>query len=88
MLQGEDEDPRSPEVQLIGSAGLKNLPPHKAGDLVIEVTMRYDVDGVIEVIARELMSGQMIRESVMQKSGMLANEIIFEKQAELEKSDL
>ena len=88
VLQGEDEDPQSPEVQLIGRAGLKNLPAHKAGELVIEVTLRYDVNGVIEVIAKELISGQTTRESVMQKSGTLSGEILREKQAELGKVDL
>jgi molecular chaperone DnaK len=83
VLQGEDEDPRSPEVQLIGKTGLKNLPPHKAGDLIIEVTLKYDVDGVIEVAASEQISGQTIREVVMQKSGLLSDEILQEKQAEL-----
>lgn len=88
VLQGEDDDPQSPEVQLIGRAGLRNLPPHKAGELVIEITLRYDIDGVIEVIAKELMSGQTTRESVMQKSGALSGEILREKQAELDKADL
>jgi len=88
VLQGEDEDPRSPDVQLIGRAGLNNLPPHKAGELLIEVTLRYDVDGVIEVIAKELTSGQTTRESVMQKSGALSENIIQEKQLELEKVKL
>ncbi|MDN4593515.1 Hsp70 family protein [Polycladomyces subterraneus] len=57
VLQGEDEDPNSPNVQLIGKAGLRNLPPHKAGELVIEITLRNDADGVIEVVAKELKSG-------------------------------
>jgi molecular chaperone DnaK len=88
VLQGEDEDPRSPEVQLIGKAGLKNLPPHKAGDLVIEVSLKYDVDGVIEVAASEQMSGQTIREVVMQKSGLLSEDVLKEKQAELQTKEL
>ncbi len=81
VLQGEDLDPRSPEVELIGKAGLKNLPPHKAGDLVIEVTLSYDVDGVVEVVTKELKSGQTNREVVMQKRGALSPEILEEKQA-------
>jgi molecular chaperone DnaK len=81
VLQGEDLDPRSPEVELIGKAGLKNLPPHKAGELIIEVTLSYDADGVIEVVTKELKSGQANREVVMQKRGALAPEILKEKQA-------
>jgi molecular chaperone DnaK len=80
VLQGEDEDPHSPEVHLIGKAGLRKLPPHKAGELVIEVTLRYNADGVIEVVAKELKSGQMTREVVMQKAGTLSSEILKEKQ--------
>lgn len=88
VLQGEDADPGSPEVQLIGKAGLKNLPPHKAGELIIEVSLKYDADGVIEVAATERVSGQTIREVVMQKSGLLSDEILQEKQAELQTKEL
>lgn len=83
VLQGEDEDPQSPDVQLIGRAGLKGLPPHKAGDLLVEVSLRYDLDGVIEVTARELMSGQTTRESVMRKSGSISEDLLEERRAEL-----
>lgn len=88
VLQGEDEDPRSPEVELIGKAGLRNLPPHKAGELVIEVTVSYNADGVIEVVAKELQSGQMTREVVMQKAGTLSPEILEEKQEQLNQTEL
>lgn len=88
VLQGEDEDPRSPEVNLVGKVQLKNLPPHKAGELKIEVTLRYNVDGVIEVVAKELKSGQMIREVVMQKAGELSSDILTEKRELLEQESL
>ncbi len=81
VLQGEDLDPFSPQVERIGRAGLSGLPPHKAGELMIEVTLRYNVDGVIEVVTRELMSGQVTRESIMQKSGSLSKEIIEERKS-------
>jgi molecular chaperone DnaK len=86
VLQGEDTDPRSPEVNLVGKAGLKDLPAHRAGELLVEVTLRYDADGVIEVVAKELASGKMVREVVMQKAGSLSKDILQEKQAML--SDL
>jgi molecular chaperone DnaK len=79
VLQGEDADPNSPEVHLVGHVQLKNLPPHKAGELIIEVTLSYDADGVIEVTARESQSGQMIREVVMSKVGSLSADIIQER---------
>ncbi|MBV9929095.1 MAG: Hsp70 family protein [Acidobacteria bacterium] len=87
ILQGEDEDARSPDVHLIGKAGLRNLPPHKAGDLAIEVTLRYTADGVIEVVAKELGSGQTAREVVMQKAGALSPDILREKQELLAHTD-
>jgi molecular chaperone DnaK len=88
VLQGEDADPRSPEVELIGRAGLRSLPPHKAGELKIEVSIAYDVDGVIEVIARETSSGQMTREVVMSKAGALSPEIVEERRESIEQMPL
>lgn len=80
VLQGEADDPLSPDVQLIGKAGLRNLPAHKAGELVIEVTLSYNADGVIEVVAKELKGGAMAREVVMQKTGELSAEVLKDKQ--------
>lgn len=88
VLQGENPDPNSPEVQLIGKAGLKNLPPHKAGDLVIEVTLQYNADGVIEVVAKELDGGEMTREIIMQKTGTLSSEIVEEKKETISQYDV
>ena len=88
VLQGEDENPRSPNVDRIGKAGLKNLPPHKAGELRIEVTLRYNADGIIEVVTKELQSGQISREVVMQKSGTLSEEIVKDKQLQLNQMSL
>jgi molecular chaperone DnaK len=88
VLQGEDTDPNSPEVHLVGRVQLKNLPPHKAGELIIEVTLSYDADGVIEVTARESKSGQMIREVVMSKVGSLSAEIIQERKEMLAGMDV
>ncbi|TCS94269.1 Hsp70 family protein [Hazenella coriacea] len=79
VLQGEHEDPNSPEIDLIGRVQITDLPPHKAGELVIEVTLKYDLNGVIEVVATEQKSGKVIREVVMQKSGSLSKEIIEER---------
>lgn len=88
ILQGEGEDPDSPEVELVGKTGMKDLPDHKAGDLIIEVSMSYDLDGVIEVVAKELMGGSTVRELVMQKSGALSEEVVAEKKASLEEEEL
>jgi len=88
VLQGENVDPNSTDVQLIGKAGLKNVPPHKAGDLVIEVTLKYNSDGVIEVVAKELNSGELTRETIMQKTGTLSSEIIDEKRETISQFDI
>jgi molecular chaperone DnaK len=88
VLQGESEDPYSPEVSYVGKVSLKKLPPHKAGELVVEITLRYNVDGMIEVVAKESKSGQMTREIVMQKVGTLSEEIIQEKIALLDQTEL
>jgi len=88
ILQGDDDDPRSPHVALVGKAGLKDLPPHKAGELVIKVTLRYDADGVIEVITEELTSGNSTRTTVMHKTGILSADILAEKEQALAKQKL
>ena len=82
VLQGEDENPRSPDVDRIGKAGLRNLPTHKAGELFLEVTLSYTADGTVEVITKEQQSGKVSREVVMPKTGTLSPEII---QAQKEK---
>lgn len=83
VLQGEDENPNSPGVNLVGKTGLSDLPPHKAGELVVEVTLSYNTDGVIEVTAKELMSGKTSREVVMKKTGLLSDSLLKEKQKAL-----
>lgn len=88
ILQGEAENPYSKEVGFIGKVSMKNLPPHKAGELIIEVTLRYNANGVIEVVAKEHKSGLITREIVMQKAGSLSDEIVKEKQEFLKKTEL
>lgn len=83
VLQGEDADPRSPHVDLVGKLSLTDLPPHKAGQLRIEVALRYTADGVIEVVATESMGGRTVREVLMKKVGALSKEMIKEGKEEL-----
>ena len=68
----------SPAVDLIGKFSIGDLPPHKAGDLRVLVTLRYDMDGVIEVTAKELLSGKTTRERMMRKTGLLSAEHVNE----------
>jgi molecular chaperone DnaK len=88
VLQGEDEDPHSPDVDRIGKAGLRNLPPCKAGELKIDVTLKYTADGIIEVVIREQISGQVSRESIMQKSNILADDIVNASTQKLKAMDI
>ncbi|MBV2137117.1 MAG: Hsp70 family protein [Candidatus Thiodiazotropha sp. (ex Ctena orbiculata)] len=84
VLQGESEDPNSPDVEFVGRVKLDSLPPHKAGELVIDVLLKYDIDGVIEVTAKEVNSGVMVKEVLMQKNGLLSQDIVEAKTSELE----
>ena len=88
ILQGEDENPKSPDIELIGKAGLNNLPSHKAGDLLIEITLKYTPDGVIEVVAKELHGGETSREVVMKKNSGLSEDLVSVKQKILDELDL
>ena len=88
VLQGEDSDPKSPNVDLVGKLSLTDLPPHKAGQLRIEVALRYTADGVITVVATESISGRTVREVLMRKAGALSKELIKEGEDELRKLSL
>jgi len=54
----------------------------------LNVTLRNHLDGVIEVVAKELQSGQMTQEVVMQKAGTLSPDILKEKQEQLDETEL
>lgn len=88
VLQGEDSDPKSPNVDLVGKLSLTDLPPHKAGQLRIEVALRYTADGVITVVATESISGRTVREVLMRKAGALSKELIKAGEDELRKLSL
>jgi molecular chaperone DnaK len=88
VLQGESEDSHSPDVDRIGKAGLRNLPAHKAGELKIEVTLKYTADGIIEVITREQMSGEVSRESIMQKTGTLDEDIVYANKQKIDAMEI
>lgn len=75
VLQGESEDPFSPEVEPIGKVRVDELPPRPAGGVVVAVTLRYDADGVVEVVAEELIEGRKIRQQLLRKSGELDEQL-------------
>jgi molecular chaperone DnaK len=76
LLQGEDPDPFSPEVEPIGRVVMDDLPPMPAGEVVVDIVLRYDANGVIEVEARELVGGTTVRAQLLTKVGELDPEIV------------
>jgi len=84
ILQGEDPDPGSPDVEVVGKVAMGDLPSGKAGAVRIEVSLRYDTDGVIVVTAKEVVSGRSVRETVMKKVHELSADIVAEKAAEVQ----
>ena len=76
VLQGEDPDPFSPKVDLIGKVEMRDLPPGLAGEVIVAVTLRYDIDAVVEVVAEELTGGRSVREQLLQKMGELGPEVV------------
>lgn len=76
VLQGEAQDPYSTEVESIGRVRMDDLPARQAGDVVVEVLLRYDINGVVEVEARELIEGRVIRQQLLQRTGELDPEVV------------
>ena len=76
VLQGDNSDPFSPEVESIGRLVMDELPPRPAGEVLVSLTLRYDTDGVVEVEAEELHDGRKVRQQLMRKSGELDAEVI------------
>jgi molecular chaperone DnaK len=76
VLQGEAEDPFSVEVESIGRVRMDELPARPAGQVVVEVLLRYDMDGVVEVEARELIEGRLIRKQLLERTGELDPEVV------------
>jgi molecular chaperone DnaK len=76
VLQGEAEDPFSIEVESIGRVRMDDLPTRPAGEVIVEVLLRYDIDGVVEVEARELIEGRVIRKQLLERTGELDRELV------------
>lgn len=84
VLQGEDPDPFSIEVEGVGRVKVDNLPERPAGGVIVAVSLRYDADGVVEVVAEELVEGRIVREQLLRKSGELDSRTIAEMQSRVE----
>jgi molecular chaperone DnaK len=75
ILQGDNTDPFSPEVESIGRLVMDDLPPRPAGHVLLSLTLRYDTDGLVEVEAEELLEGRKVRQQLMRKAGELDAEV-------------
>ena len=87
ILQGDSPDPFSPDVESIGRLVMDELPPRPAGEVLLSLTLRYDVDGVVEVEAEELLEGRKIRQELMRKSGELDREVVESLRKDLDALD-
>jgi molecular chaperone DnaK len=87
VLQGDSPDPFSPEVESIGRLVMDELPSRPAGEVLLSLTLRYDVDGVVEVEAEELLEGRKIRQQLMRKSGELDPAVVESLRKDLDALD-
>ncbi|HXB16032.1 MAG TPA: Hsp70 family protein [Solirubrobacteraceae bacterium] len=81
VLQGEDSDPFSVDVESVGTMRVDDLPPRPAGAVKLRVTLRYDGSGVVEVVAEELDGHRVARAQLLQKSGELDDDTLEEQRA-------
>jgi L1 cell adhesion molecule like protein len=56
VYQGEHADVR--KNQLVGTFRLDNLPPRRAGDVNFSVRFGVDANGILEVSAKDVSTGQ------------------------------
>lgn len=57
LIQGESPEANSPENKVLGTTVLDGIPPMPARQPQIEITLTYDVNGIVQVYAKELTSG-------------------------------
>lgn len=60
LIQGEDPQANSPKNKVLGTTVLDGIPPMPAHEPDIEITLTYDVNGIVQVHAREMRSGTEI----------------------------
>lgn len=62
LLQGEDTDPRC--CSLLGAYEFFNIPPRQAGKTLVEITYKYDLNGMVEVEAKDITTGEKLPKKV------------------------
>lgn len=64
VVQGNDERASSPKNKILGTAVMDGLPDAGAHELQIEITLGYDVDGIIHISAKELSTGKTLETTI------------------------
>jgi len=67
ILQGESED--ADKNEMLAKVILSDLPPHKKGELKIEVTFSVNADGILTVTAIDKKTGKKVKTDVSHRGG-------------------
>jgi molecular chaperone DnaK len=65
VLQGENEDAKKNEV--LANVAFSDLPPHKKGELKIEVSFSINADGLLTVTAVDKKTGKQVKTTLSQR---------------------
>lgn len=75
LIQGEDDDPESPNNKVLGTTSLTGIPDMRAGEPQIEVTLQYNTDGIVEVNAVEKKTGVQMHATISGSTKLSDNEV-------------
>lgn len=64
------------------------LTPNEKGDTIVQVTFSYDINGLLEVAARDLIGGHTLEAIVTQKASLLSPEEIEKKRQALNEQNI
>jgi len=67
VLQGEDED--ADQNEILAKAVFSDLPPHKKGELKVQVVFSVDEDGILTVTAKDESTGREVTTTVTHRGG-------------------
>ena len=65
----QGEHPEANKNELLAKVALKDLPPHKKGELKIKVTFSVNTDGLLSVSALDSKSDKAINVDISQRGG-------------------
>jgi molecular chaperone DnaK len=82
-LMADDGTCNPDDCNKIGEAVLDNIPPHKKGS-PIELTYKYNDNGILEVHAKDVLSGREIK-SCIEHTGGLSEQELKEAKTEMQK---